>query len=205
MKTFKKTITEALILGGIGLIVALGVNATRDSGSVKLTKNYFAKRPVAPGAQTTPFGTDLRQPELDPPAAPTSETGSALEHSYQAVTFEQAAAIFNDPNTEMGVNVFIDARNDDAYKEGHIPDALQAYHYEIERYIDNVMLYAEGAEKVVIYCNGGNCEDSIFVSNDLLEAGISYDSLYLFEEGWKAWTANNMPVETGRIEEADGE
>ena len=113
--------------------------------------------------------------------------------------------MFDDPNTEMGLNVFVDARNDEAYEDGHIPGAIQADHYWIEDFIDNILLHAQVAEKLIVYCNGGNCEDSILVCSDLLDAGVSYDKIYLFAGGWEAWTAANMPVATGPEGEAGSE
>lgn len=213
MKTLVATLRDMLILGGIGLVVALTVNTVRArqnaSGAVELTRVYFDdardaeiaakyKKPVTSSAKSNPDQGATSSTTTTPVESEPAIEVKHMDHPYQSVTFEGVVAIFDDPNTQDSVNIFVDARDDDSYEEGHIPGALQAFPQEIARYIDTVMQYAEGAEKVVVYCNGGDCTDSKYLCNELLDAGISYDRIYLFEGGWNMWTANGMPVETGR-------
>ena len=190
MHALRKTAMEVLVLVIVGTGVALAVNGAQGSRGLKLTKNYFAKVAI---------------PDRPTPAAPTVERGEAkqaapkhVKHDYQDISFAEVVAIFEDPGTELGVNVFVDARNDVAYEEGHIPGAVQADHYRLEDYIENLLDFAEGAEKIVVYCNGGDCEDSVLLCGDLIEFDVPYESIYLFSSGWKAWTDGNMPVATGR-------
>jgi 3-mercaptopyruvate sulfurtransferase SseA len=72
---------------------------------------------------------------------------------------------------------------------------VQCDPYEQERYLPEVLGRTGGAEKVIVYCGGGDCQDSIFMCRDLIMQGVSFDSVYLFEGGWKEWEANQMPVE----------
>ncbi len=170
MGTIPKSILEAAILGLVGIAVATGANTLRGSGSLEWNRNYFDKGMVA------------------------------SEHAYQTMLFEEVVEIFNDPATQMGANVFIDARNDELYEEGHIPGALQADHYRLEDYIENVLAYAESADRIIVYCNGGDCEDSIYMCTDLVELDVPYDRIYLYVGGWKEWESNGQPVATGREE-----
>ncbi len=195
MDAVKRTVLEALLLGLLGLAVAFTANALRASAPIKLSKNYFDK---GDGLKR-----DARPIEREYPPDTESLSDKHPDHPYQEVTFEDVVEIFNDPNTEMGVNLFVDARNDEAYEEGHIPGALQADHDRLEDYIDNLLDFAEAAEKIIVYCNGGDCEDSIFLCSDLMEFDVPYDSVYLYPGGWKEWTKNGMPVEKGRQEEAE--
>ena len=57
-----------------------------------------------------------------------------------------------------------------------------------------------GALKVIVYCGGGDCEDSVFMCRELLEADVPYDAIHLYVGGWEEWTAKGMPVEEGRQE-----
>lgn len=123
-----------------------------------------------------------------------------IQHDYQSITLKEVIEVFNDPLTSKGLNVFVDARNDQHFEEGHIPGAVQFDPYEVEQYLDGAMEKANAAEKVIVYCNGGDCEDSIYASRELLTAGVPYESIYLFEGGWKEWTAANQPVSQGREE-----
>jgi len=211
----RRTIVELCIVGLLGFALGSGVNAVRGSGSLKLAKNYFDKgvpqkearprvtserpaqvvREAAVGESPDASGVSL---SLDSEA--TSESGH-LDHGYQEITFGEVVEVFNDPATSTGLNVFIDARNDEAYKEGHIPGAVQCDPYQVGRYIDDVLTCANGADKVVVYCDGGDCEDSIFACRELIEAGVPYEAVYLFAGGWKEWTARKMPVEGRGAEE----
>ena len=196
MQTIKKTLLEVLALAAVGTGVALAVNGTRSRG-LNITKNHFAtvaipNRP-APSTKTVKLGEAELEAAGEPAPAP-----KHIKHDYQDVSYAEAVAIFEDPNTESGGNIFVDARNDAAYEEGHIPGAIQADHYRLEDYIDTVLEFAAGAEKIVVYCNGGNCEDSVLMCGDLINFDVAYESIYLFSGGWKAWTDGNMPVATGR-------
>lgn len=119
------------------------------------------------------------------------------EHGFYELTFAQAARLFEDPATQTQDFLFVDARDDDSFDAGHISGALQIDHYYLEQYLPDVLPAAFTAQKVIVYCNGGKCEDSILVCNDLLDEGVEWENLLLFKGGWKAWTANNMPVEKG--------
>jgi rhodanese-related sulfurtransferase len=122
-----------------------------------------------------------------------------LEHEYQDIHTPEVIEIYNDPATRYGANLFIDARPDDAFADGHIPGAIQVHAYEIERYLTpEILEQIESAEKVIVYCGGGKCEDSIFLCRDLIEFDVPYDKLYLYGGGFKAWSAREMPVDKGR-------
>ncbi len=211
MSAVRKTVVEALILGVLALVVALTTNAVRASASVKLTRNYFdiglsrvrksnLTRQV--GASVDPVTEGSNQPSQGGASgeviALEPRPSEHPDHPYQEVTFAEVVTIFNDPRTQLCVNLFVDARNDRAYEEGHIPGAIQADHYRLEDYIDELLDLAEAAEKVIVYCNGEDCEDSIFLCGDLLDFEVPYETIYLFPGGWKEWTKNNMPVAKGR-------
>lgn len=219
MRAVKQTLAEMVLLTVAATCVALagnGLRAFRSGPSISIGKNYFDKgegriRAAGPDREnqfaiaSQPEG-DRNPIEASARSDPPKYAGAAVpavsdppdqhpEHPYQEVSFDQVASIVKDPNTAMGVNLLVDARNDAAYNDGHLPGAVQLDHYELGRYLENVLYRAKAAEKIVVYCNGGDCEDSIFVCADLIEAGIPYDSLYLYAGGWKEWSARKMPTE----------
>lgn len=216
MSVIRKTAAEVLLLGVCGVTVAFAANGVRDQG-LKPLENYFRKAPVnlpekSPSGMSTtgtngePFAAEERaRPAMpaQPDTAPASGAASAapakkhLEHPYQEIDLAGVIALHNDPNTLAGLNIFVDARNDEAYEAGHIPGAVQCDHYRLERYIDNVMQHAAAADRIVVYCNGGQCEDSIFMCTNLYERGIDFDRIYLFAGGWKEWEQSGQPVERG--------
>ena len=93
--------------------------------------------------------------------------------------------------------MFIDARNDEHYQEGHIPGAYQFDHYRAAQYFATVLPVCQAADQVVVYCTGGHCEDSEFAALFLRDAGIPAAKLLVYGGGITEWTANGLPIEVG--------
>lgn len=198
----KRTVIETMVLLVVGISVAAAANGLRRQ-PLSWTRNHFdmgrgrvvgvaegSEKPAGGDASSQSAGTgDV--------AANTVAPDAHLDSPYQQVSVAEAFAIFNDPNTSMGVNLFVDARNEDTYRDGHIPGALQVDHYYLDDYVDILLEHAEVAEKIVVYCNGGECTDSILMCTDLVDLGIPIDNIYLFAAGWTGWTAANHPVARG--------
>ena len=107
------------------------------------------------------------------------------------------ATLFHDPRFEQGLVVFIDARNDQHYLEGHIPGAYQLDHFYPERYLATVLPVCQTAEQILVYCNGGACDDSLQTAIFLRDAGIPKERLFVYGGGMTEWMAKGLPVETG--------
>jgi rhodanese-related sulfurtransferase len=105
--------------------------------------------------------------------------------------------LFRDPRYDQNLVVFIDARDDAHYAAGHIPGAHQFNHYRPEQYLPNVLPFCLGAMQIVVYCTGGQCEDSEFAALMLRDAGIPAASLFVYPGGMNEWTSLNLPVELG--------
>jgi rhodanese-related sulfurtransferase len=93
--------------------------------------------------------------------------------------------------------VFVDARDDQHYQEGHVPGAYQLDHYRPEKYLAPVLLVCQTAHQIVVYCNGGDCEDSEFTAITLRDAGILREKLLIYGGGLTEWLTNGLPVEIG--------
>lgn len=209
MRMLKRAIVEAAALGVLALAVALMANAVRAKGSLRLTKNYFdLGLPAEPasagvsqpgddagGASSSPADSVADADEAADAGEGSEASGGLPAHAFQEIDYEGVVKVLEDPNTEMGLNVFVDARSDDLFSDGHIPGARQFYPYEPDRYIDNVLDLAMGALNVVVYCGGGDCIDSVLACRELRDAGVPVDALRLYEGGWTEWTANGGPVE----------
>ena len=105
--------------------------------------------------------------------------------------------LIHDPRYEQGLVLLIDARDDSHYQAGHIPGAWQFDHYHPEQYIPSILPACLNAQKVVVYCNGGQCEDSEFSAVMLREAGVPSDNLFVYPGGITEWKASGQPVEIG--------
>jgi len=210
-------------MAAVAIVIALTFNVARSKG-LTLTRSYFDagestsrnmnnRADTLGGDDSSPAhtpGAATMDGRIDEPSDVAAVSQVAIEedlsdegvyavgdHGFYEVTFSQAARLFRDPATQTGGFLFVDARDDDSFDAGHIPGALQIDHYFLEQYLPDVLPAAFSAEKVIVYCNGGKCEDSILVCNDLLDEGVEWENLLLFKGGWKAWTANDMSVEKG--------
>ena len=195
----RKTILEAVVFGVLGIALGFGANTVRGSGSIRPLKNYFRVGERSASAAAAEAESNASAVVSPPGRGDVTTPGKARpKHPYQEVSFTDVVEIFNDPGTEMGANVFIDARAAEIFAEGHIPEALQIDHYRIEEYVGTLLDQIRCADKIIIYCNGGNCEDSIFLCADLIELDIPCDAVYLYTGGWTEWAKKGMPVAKGR-------
>jgi rhodanese-related sulfurtransferase len=53
------------------------------------------------------------------------------------------------------------------------------------------------AQKIVVYCTGGECEDSEFAAIMLRDAGVPRENLFVYTGGITEWKSQGRPVETG--------
>ena len=201
VESIRKTVVEVIVLGVMGLALGFGTNAVRGSGSIKVARNYFYAGEASPsGASATAMKNDSAPGGvLEGDASADAADAAHATHCYQIMPFEQVAEVFKDDCTRMGGNLFIDARKAEAFAEGHIPGAIQADHYRLEEYVDKLLALAGCADRIIVYCHGGACEDSIFLCSDLIELEVPYDAIYLFSDGWEKWVKKGMPIEKGRL------
>ena len=87
--------------------------------------------------------------------------------------------------------LFVDARAEEYYLEGHIPGAICFDNFdslvlEIDSRIQN-------NSSLIVYCSDDDCGSSEELSYQLLNEGFT--NIYLFKGGWKQWVENKMPVE----------
>ncbi len=51
---------------------------------------------------------------------------------------------------------------------------------------------------VIVYCDGGNCEDSINLGSDLIELyNVPFEKIYLFEGGYDEWSKAQQAITQG--------
>ena len=91
----------------------------------------------------------------------------------------------------------VDARDSAHYEAGHIPGAWQFDHYRPESSLPKVLPPCLSALKIVVYCGGGQCEDSEFAAIMLRDAGVRRESLFVYAGGIAEWMARHLPIETG--------
>src|SRR6266536_1955828 len=122
-RELKRVLIEALVVAALGLIVALATILVSPRGLL-LTRDYF------PGAQggSSPLGngqTNSHSAALDPGAVAARLRAKGL----QPINGIETGQLFRDPQHEQELIVFVDARDDRHYEEGHVPGA-----YPFDRY-----------------------------------------------------------------------
>ncbi|MBP7827449.1 MAG: rhodanese-like domain-containing protein [Verrucomicrobia bacterium] len=172
----------------VALIFALAANALSSRG-LSLTRNYFPRPPVTHPPKS---GDSTSEITGDPTAARLAAQG------LNVVTHTNAVRLFQDPARVQGGIVFLDARNETQYSAGHIPGAHLFDPYRAPQSLPAVLALCLSAEQIVIYCGGGECEDSEFAAILLRDAGVPAEKILVYPEGFQAWTGAGLPMETGR-------
>jgi rhodanese-related sulfurtransferase len=139
----------------------------------------------------SPRGIDLIRKER-PLAWSSDASGHATPSTSSRPTFidiDQAVKIF-----QRGDGLFIDARHEDEFNEGHIKGAVSLPLSKLEAHPDLV----RGLPKdtlIVTYCSGEECALSIDLGERL--ALLGFTNVKVFFSGWLDWKKRNLPIETG--------
>ena len=193
----KKILAEAALVTVLGATLAFAVNGFSARG-LKLTRNYFPGATYSPAlapAASTPgaAGTNLSRP-----SAAEAAVARLREKGLQVIENPAVLELFHDPHYDQGPIIFIDARNDEHYREGHIPGAYQLDRYHPENYLAAVLPACQVAQQVVVYCAGGDCEDSEFAALLLRDsAGVAGQKLFVYSGGMTEWASRGLPIEEG--------
>jgi rhodanese-related sulfurtransferase len=192
----KRVLQEGALVAVLGAVLAFAANALSPRG-LHLSRNYF------PGTQTTgplpAAGTNVT-------GTATAKTNSPLEtlaarlraNGLQLADSNQVTQLFRDPRREQEGVIFIDARDEDHFRAGHIPGAYHFDRFRPEHYLTNVLQACLIAQQMVFYCNGGDCDDSEHAAIMLRDSiGIPKDKLFVYGGGMTEWATNGLPVELG--------
>src|ERR1051325_7709976 len=200
MPELKRVVLEALAVTAAGLAFALAATLVSPRG-LSLTRNYFPGA-AATTAQAGP-GPDLNVNAGAPATNSAARTAEevAIAHlktkGLNPGVGREALQLVRDPQYEMELTVFVDARDDRHYQEGHIPGAYQFDRYYPEKHLAAVLAACLNATKIVVYCSGGTCEDSEFAALTLKDAGLPQDHLFVYVGGMTEWAASGFPIEIG--------
>jgi rhodanese-related sulfurtransferase len=191
-------ISEAALVALVGVVFALLANSVAPHG-LRFRRNYF------PGDSTSTNTPPAMAGSNGSNAAPdsTNTAQNPLEAKLRAeglhlLDLAQAGQLFRDPRKQENLILFIDARGEDDFARGHIPGAYEFYPYHPEKYLAEILPACQIAQQIVVYCTGGECEDShsaaLYLRDD---AQVAADKLYVFGGGMTEWEAAKMPLESG--------
>lgn len=191
-------LVETGCVGVLGLLFALLANALSPRG---LPLAGHPPPPTveraAPGVAASTISTS-HGPGGNPASPPAQSLAARLAaQGLTLVRSNQVTELFRDPRREAELVVFLDARDAPQYEAGHIPGAYLLDPYRPERGLPAVLAASTAAEQVVVYCRGGECEDSGLAAGLLLSSGIPAAKLLVYDGGYAEWIANGLPTETG--------
>ena len=167
---FKRSLLEA------GSIVLIGLG-------LGLAYNTFSSR-----------GIDLVRKERQLVWSPSSSPRDTSQTSPRPtlINFDEAYRAYQE-----GRAIFIDARHEEEFKEGHIRGAVSLPLKKLEANPNLVQGIAKDT-LIVTYCSGVECELSIDLGEKLVSMGFT--NVKIFFSGWLDWQKRNLPAETGSKE-----
>lgn len=119
---------------------------------------------------------------------------SARPKGYQDALFEEirdvesAKAIF-----DQGEAVFIDARSEAFFLEGHIAGAVSLPVGQLSEKIQMLLNTYEPSTPMITYCSGRTCDESHKLAQ--LLATVGYLNVRIFIDGYPAWEESGYPSE----------
>lgn len=114
-----------------------------------------------------------------------------LTGGLPAVSLKQAKEAY-----ASGEVLFVDARDPDFYKMGHIPGAISLPVKDFDLIFPTLKEQLLAAPRVITYCDGASCEMSVELTEKLLFAGL--EDIEIFTGGIQQWKAGGQPIEEGR-------
>ena len=105
------------------------------------------------------------------------------ESTLLAISLDKAKDFF-----ENGM-LFIDARDEVYYNDGHIKNAMK--NVFLMELIFNIEEKQTKEHPIVVYCGDPGCGDSEDLAYDLQNEG--FKKLFVFKGGWLEWSAANYP------------
>lgn len=196
MPAVRSVVFECVWVVVIGVAVGLVANRISPKG-LTLSRNYFPPTPKTSSA--TPLSSAKTRGRLESGVTNELERVKArlARRGLRVILHTNAVQVFQSLRREANNIVFIDSREDKYYREAHIPGAYQLDYYRPEKHIEEVLPICLAAEQVVVYCNGGDCEDSELSAVMLTEFGVDKQRLVVYAEGFTVWKKMGMPCEIG--------
>lgn len=169
-------------------------SATPPAAAVTEPQRGAAAAAVAPAG--VPAGVPAGAAKVAPaPAAAAKTFAPHPDRASVEITTEDAEALFRQGR------LFLDARRTSAYTDGHIPGARSFPVWESD-IADRVKAFFEegGGDRdqnapIVIYCSGGDCEDSHMLAEKLYMVG--FNNLLVYKDGFPAWQKRGLPAVKG--------
>jgi rhodanese-related sulfurtransferase len=193
--TGARFLPQAAALIGAAVLCALVSNALAGP---ERRLAWVGSYEAAAGRPSAAPATAAPPPAAAAPANPASAPSARAfpphpEKPWVEVSGEDVVALHR-----SGDVPFLDARRTSVYREGHIPGArpFSIWESDVDEKIKT--FFAEGHDPstpIVVYCSGGECEDSHMLATKLHMAG--FDNALVYKDGYPDWQKRGLPIHTG--------
>ncbi len=161
----KNTIMEACILVGIAVFFAFIINALSPNGIALIGKWDKESGVVHADAKN-----------------------SVVKHELEIGDVKLAKKIY-----DADKSIFVDARSEDDYNDGHIKGAVFLPVHRFDQLIDGFKNKYSSEATIITYCSGRTCEDSHQLAQLLFSHG--YFNVSVFIDGYPDWKEEGYPIE----------
>jgi len=114
----------------------------------------------------------------------------AAGESIPLVPLEEARGI-----VEAGAQLVFDARTKAEFGKGHLPGAFSVPFNEVAAALNEVGMLLTKNQPILVYCTSQECDEGLLLCLRLRDQGFRGARLFL--DGYRAWAAAGLPVETG--------
>jgi rhodanese-related sulfurtransferase len=94
---------------------------------------------------------------------------------------------------DRGSAVFVDARAEESFVDGHIKGAISLPVGSYDAYVDKFKAAYPLSAYIVTYCSGRECDDSHQLAQNLFAEG--YTNISVFIDGYPGWIEAGYPLE----------
>lgn len=212
-RVFYPTLLRILALAGLAGMAAL-VSNQLASPARKLAwtgSKAILPRPAPATPNPAPLALPPEKPKPIISAAPVAARPVAPHlHSPKVESSKPKAEAASTPIREIDSQEawkafksgwpFLDARRSSEFAEGHIAGAWSTPIWESDLedrlFAFKIARRPSSEDPIVIYCSGGECQDSHLLATKLLNDG--YFHLLIYRDGFPDWLAQNHPIQKGR-------
>jgi rhodanese-related sulfurtransferase len=155
-----------------------------------------------PLSSTTPAPAPVKE-QRQPLQLPIKSVKAAQQKQFNPHPDKPYIEIHGDDVASLHAKgvLFLDARRTSVYEQGHIPGArpFSVWESDIDDKVNKLLAERSDPKDqnlpIVIYCSGGDCEDSHMLAQKLW--GIGFNNVYVYKDGFPDWQKRGEPVHTG--------
>ena len=182
-------------------IETVGLNPAAKSPATSSAPNTAAVKPITSTAPQNPVSSTASTSTPHPPL-PTPQQEDPQKRFPPHPDKPYIEIAFADVKWLHDHNVlFLDARRTSVYEQGHISGArtYSVWESDIDEKVNK--LFEERSDPqaqalpIVIYCSGGDCEDSHMLAHKLW--GIQFNNVYVYKDGFPDWQQHGGVVHAG--------